>query len=58
MLAPFLLGSTAALWMYTSYSGPGVSFTVFSLFLGIAISVTAFPVLARILTDSRMQQWS
>jgi Kef-type K+ transport system membrane component KefB len=56
ILAPFLLGSIAALWMYTSYSGPGVSFTVFSLFVGISISVTAFPVLARILTDSRMQR--
>ena len=56
ILVPFLLGSTAALWMYTSYAGPGVSFTVFSLFLGISISVTAFPVLARILTDSKMQR--
>ncbi|MFN7933887.1 MAG: cation:proton antiporter [Bryobacteraceae bacterium] len=54
--APFLLGSTAALWMYTKYAGPGVSFAIFSLFLGIALSVTAFPVLARILTDSRMQR--
>src|SRR5690242_1518252 len=50
-LAPFLLGSTASLWMYSTYSMPGVSFTVFALFLGIALSVTVFPVLARILTD-------
>jgi Kef-type K+ transport system membrane component KefB len=56
ILAPFMLGSTAALWMYSSYSAPGVSFPVFCLFLGISLSVTAFPVLARILTDSRMQR--
>jgi Kef-type K+ transport system membrane component KefB len=51
IFAPFLLGSTASLWIYSEYSMPGVSFTVFSLFLGTALSVTAFPVLARILTD-------
>jgi Kef-type K+ transport system membrane component KefB len=56
IVAPFLLGSTASLWLYSGYSMPGVSFTVFSLFLGIALSVTAFPVLARILTDRRIQR--
>jgi Kef-type K+ transport system membrane component KefB len=56
ILAPFLLGSTASLWLYSEYSMPGVSFTVFSLFLGIALSVTAFPVLARILTDRGIQR--
>jgi Kef-type K+ transport system membrane component KefB len=35
---------------------PGVSFTVFALFFGIALSVTAFPVLARILTDRGMHR--
>lgn len=56
ILAPFLLGSTAALWLYQDYSGPGISFTLFSLFFGISLSVTAFPVLARILTDRGMQR--
>jgi K+:H+ antiporter len=51
ILVPFVLGSTASLWMYSEYAMPRVSFTVFALFLGIALSVTAFPVLARILTD-------
>jgi Kef-type K+ transport system membrane component KefB len=32
-----------------------VSFTAFSLFIGVSMSVTAFPVLARILTDRRVQ---
>jgi len=56
ILAPFLLGSTASLWMYSGYAMPGVSFTVFALFFGIALSVTAFPVLARILTDREIQR--
>ena len=55
ILAPFLLGSTAALWMYSGFSAPGVPFTVFSLFLGVSLSVTAFPVLARILIDRGIQ---
>lgn len=52
---PFLLGSALALWLYPLLSSAGVSFTAFSLFLGISMSVTAFPVLARILTDRQLQ---
>ena len=49
---PFLLGSAARGRSSTRGSRPGaVPFTVFALFLGVAMSVTAFPVLARILTD-------
>lgn len=55
IVAPFLLGSALATGLYTSYSTSSVSFTVFSLFFGVSLSVTAFPVLARILTD-RMAQ--
>jgi Kef-type K+ transport system membrane component KefB len=56
IVTPFVLGVTSALWIYSGYAGPGVSFTVFSLFLGVALSVTAFPVLARILTDLGIQR--
>jgi Kef-type K+ transport system membrane component KefB len=52
---PFLLGAGFALSMYPVYSSREVSFTVFSLFLGVSMSVTAFPVLARILVDRRVQ---
>jgi Kef-type K+ transport system membrane component KefB len=52
---PFILGATLALALYPIYSHSGTSFTVFSLFLGVSMSVTAFPVLARILTDRKMQ---
>jgi Kef-type K+ transport system membrane component KefB len=56
IVLPFTLGSSLALWLYPRYSSSNVSFTVFALFMGVAMSVTAFPVLARILTDQRMHQ--
>jgi len=51
---PFVLGAGAAFWMYDVYSTPNVSFTAFLLFLGAAMSVTAFPVLARILSERHL----
>ncbi len=51
IVVPFLLGSTLALFLYQSLAPPNTSFTAFGLFMGIAMSITAFPVLARILTD-------
>jgi len=51
IIAPFLLGSLIALYLYPRFSLAGVSFTSFALFMGVAMSITAFPVLARILTD-------
>lgn len=48
---PFLLGCALAAFIYPELSQPGVPFLVFAMFMGVAMSVTAFPVLARILTD-------
>jgi Kef-type K+ transport system membrane component KefB len=56
IVAPFLLGAALALWLYPRYSTGDVTFTVFSLFLGVSMSVTAFPVLARILSDRGVQR--
>ena len=56
IIVPFLLGSTLALWLYPVLSSSDVPFTVFALFLGVSLSVTAFPVLARILTDRGIQK--
>jgi Kef-type K+ transport system membrane component KefB len=56
IVLPFLLGAMLALWLYPRYATRNVSFTVFALFVGVAMSVTAFPVLARILTDRGMQK--
>jgi Kef-type K+ transport system membrane component KefB len=55
IVTPFLLGSGLALLLYPRFSNSSVPFTVFCLFCGVAMSVTAFPVLARILTDRGIQ---
>ncbi len=52
--APFLLGTALALALYPQFAGPGVEFSHFALFIGAAMSVTAFPVLARILTERKL----
>jgi len=49
--APFCLGGLAALYLYPRLSEDTVTFTGFALFLGSAMSITAFPVLARILSE-------
>jgi Kef-type K+ transport system membrane component KefB len=56
IVVPFLLGAALALWLYPLYSTSTVAFTTFALFIGVAMSITAFPVLARILTDRGMQK--
>ncbi len=50
---PMLLGIAAALPLY-KLLGPDIKFAAFALFMGVAMSITAFPVLARILTERRM----
>ena len=54
IIMPFLLGSLLALGLFSRLAPAGVSFTSFALFMGVALAVTAFPVLARILTDRNM----
>jgi Kef-type K+ transport system membrane component KefB len=51
ILFPYLLGVLAALWLYPTLAAPGTSFLAFALFIGISMSITAFPVLARILEE-------
>ncbi|MBA3924210.1 MAG: cation:proton antiporter, partial [Nostocaceae cyanobacterium] len=55
ILVPFSLGTLLALGLYPVVSTAGVSFTAFALFLGAAMSITAFPVLARIITENNLQ---
>lgn len=50
IVLPFGLGSLLALLLYPLLGGG--SFTGFALFMGTAMAITAFPVLARILTDT------
>lgn len=54
IILPFLLGVSLSLALHTEYAPPGVPFHSFALFLGIAMSITAFPVLARILEERRL----
>lgn len=49
--APFVLATVLSLYLYPRLSDDSVSFTSFALFMGAAMSITAFPVLARILTE-------
>jgi len=54
IMVPFALGSVLALYLYPSWSSSEVSKTAFVLFFGAAMSITAFPVLARILSERRL----
>lgn len=58
IVTPFLLGTLLALLLYPQVAAAGVPFTGFSLFIGVSMSVTAFPVLSRILTDLGIQKTS
>lgn len=56
MLLPFVAGAALALWLYPLLSNSNVPFTSFALFVGVAMAITAFPVLARILTDRGLEK--
>jgi Kef-type K+ transport system membrane component KefB/nucleotide-binding universal stress UspA family protein len=55
ILVPFSLGTLLAVLLYPLVSNASVSFTAFALFLSAAMSITAFPVLARIITENNLQ---
>ena len=56
IVAPFLLGAGLSLGLFESLAAPGIDRTSFVLFIGVALSITAFPVLARILEDRGLQR--
>jgi Kef-type K+ transport system membrane component KefB len=56
IVIPFALGAALAWPLHETFAPPGVSFTSFALFLGVSMSITAFPVLARILDDRGLQR--
>lgn len=53
---PFVAGALLALPLHPTLAGSDVPFLPFGLFLGLAMAVTAFPVLARILRDRHLDQ--
>jgi Kef-type K+ transport system membrane component KefB len=54
VIAPFILGFAVAFLLYSQLSDEGVNIIHFSIFIGAAMSVTAFPVLARILIERKL----
>lgn len=53
-IVPFFFGMVTAYCVYPSYTDGSVPFISFALFVGIAMSITAFPVLARIIHEKGM----
>ena len=56
IVVPFALGTLLSLGLGESLAPATIDRTSFVLFIGIALSITAFPVLARILSDRGMQR--
>jgi len=56
ILIPFTLGIALAYFIYENFAPKGVPFLSFGLFLGLAMSITAFPVLARIVQERGMHR--
>src|SRR4029077_3824156 len=56
IIVPFALGAALALYLHPRLAEPGVALLPFALFLGVAMSITAFPVLARLLNEKRLMQ--
>ncbi len=54
IIIPYTLGMALAYYIYRDYAPAGISFLSFALFMGIAMSITAFPVLARILQEKKL----
>lgn len=54
ILVPLALGMGFAATIYPQLAGQGVAFSSFALFMGTAMSITAFPVLARILKERKL----
>ncbi len=56
IILPFILGISVAPLLYNSFAQTGASGIIFALFFGIACSITAFPVLARIISDKGLNK--
>jgi Kef-type K+ transport system membrane component KefB len=54
IIIPYTLGMALALFTYHQFAPANISFLSFSLFMGIAMSITAFPVLARIIQERKL----
>lgn len=51
IIIPYFLGMGLAYYLYDQFAPGNIGFTPFALFMGIAMSITAFPVLARVIQE-------
>lgn len=56
IIIPFALGIGLAYYLYPSFAPTNIPFSSFSLFIGISMSITAFPVLARIVQEKGLHK--
>lgn len=56
IIIPFALGIGLSYFIYQEFAPDGVQFLSFALFIAIAMSITAFPVLARIVQERNLQK--
>lgn len=56
IIVPFALGVGLAYFLYPLYAPGAIRFVSFALFIGITMSITAFPVLARIVQERNMHK--
>lgn len=54
IIFPFVFGGITALWYFSIFAGSGITFLSFSVFVGTAFAITAFPMLARILHEKNI----
>jgi Kef-type K+ transport system membrane component KefB len=54
IIVPYALGMGLSFFLYREFAPENINFLSFSLFMGIAMSITAFPVLARIIQERGM----
>ncbi|MGJ7032592.1 cation:proton antiporter [Niabella hirudinis] len=56
IVVPFTLGVATAYFTYQQFAPAGVQFISYALFIGISLSITAFPVLARIIQERNLSK--
>ena len=56
IVVPFLLGVALAYLLFRDMAGERANFNSFALFMGISMSITAFPVLAHILQERGLEK--
>lgn len=56
IIIPFALGVGLSYFIYKEFAPDGIQFSSFALFIAIAMSITAFPVLARIVQERNLHK--